>query len=99
MAYDSQQMNDVQKDLRQQSESVLRRCGRQGAIGNQTSAAKFAAQAWWRDPSSASAGAEVQLRCTPTITPYRPAIELARVFVKRKAGKFWSRYEARHRHN
>lgn len=98
MAYDSQQMNDVKRT----SGSSRKRTSpmrRQGAIGNQTSAAKFAAQAWWRDPSSASAGAEVQLRCTPTITPYRPAIELARVFVKRKAGKFWSRYEARHRHN
>jgi hypothetical protein len=99
MAYDSQQNERRPKGPPAAVGSVLRRCGRQGAIGNQTSAAKFAAQAWWRDPSSASAGAEVQLRCTPTITPYRPAIELARVFVKRKAGKFWSRYEARHRHN
>jgi hypothetical protein len=72
MAYDSQQMNDVQKGPPAAVGSVLRRCGRQGAIGNQTSAAKFAAQAWWRDPSSASAGAEVQLRCTPTITPTGP---------------------------
>jgi hypothetical protein len=69
MAYDSQQMNDVQKDLRQQSEAYFADAAAKGAIGNQTSAAKFAAQAWWRDPSSASAGAEVQLRCTPTITP------------------------------
>lgn len=71
MAYDSQQMNDVQKDLRQQSEAYFA-----DAAAKARSATKlrrpFAAQAWWRDPSSASAGAEVQLRCTPTITPTGP---------------------------
>jgi hypothetical protein len=72
MAYDSQQMNDVQKDLRQQSEAYFADAAAKARSATKLRRPKFAAQAWWRDPSSASAGAEVQLRCTPTITPTGP---------------------------